>query len=730
MFTSTKPIVRSVAAATLCCCLGFISQAFSQTNQNPKPATDDDIVRIQSDLVQTDVMVFDKQGRFVNGLKQSDFELRVDGKSQPVQFFERVTAGSADEEAQLSAARGRPTTSKGKEVSQSVPLDRGRTIFFYVDDLHLSARDLPYIRKLLLSFIEKEMGQNDMVAIASVTGQIGFLQQLSDNKTVLRAAVDRLKVRPYSVTDMERPPMSEYQALLIDRYDRDLTDFFVEQIMRDFPGISRQQAEAQVQGRAHQILVQGANVTTNTLAGLESLVRSSSKLAGRKLVFFISSGFFMDDRNGDSSDRLRRITGAAARSGVVIYSLDARALVASLADASSPVAFDPTGRVDRSTSGELIASQDALNSLARDTGGRAVFNTNALDAGVAKALKETSVYYLLAWKPDQGTLVNGKARHMAVTIPSRPDLVIRVRQGVLDFQPNAAAAATKTRESAKPPKPPAVVLREEMTAAYPNPDLPVALTVNYLSTADKGVLITASIQLSTESLTFSKEGEKPKALLDLIGAIYNDQGKAGDSFTDRLTVTASSLEQLRQKGQDVIYNYKVYVPPGLYQIRVGARDSGSGKIGTVREWVEIPNLASHQLTMSSLFAGERAPQASASFTQTNQEADQLAPLRVDRRFHRNSYLRLLVYVYNAMRAPTDAQPDVALQIQILRDQQPVVTTPLKKISTDGVAQLDQLPYAADVSLDGLAAGRYELHVTTIDRVSKSSASRTMRFEIE
>jgi hypothetical protein len=65
------------------------------------------------------------------------------------------------------------------------------------------------------------MGQNDVVAIHSVTGQIGFLQQLSDNKAVLHAAVDRLKANSRSVTDMEQPPMTEYQALLIDRYDRD-----------------------------------------------------------------------------------------------------------------------------------------------------------------------------------------------------------------------------------------------------------------------------------------------------------------------------------------------------------------------------------------------------------------------------------------------------------------------------------------------------------------------------
>ena len=56
-----------------------------------------------------------------------------------------------------------------------------------------------------------------------------------------------------------------------------------------------------------------------------------------------------------------------------------RGLVASVADISNPAIFDPSGRVDRSTNGELIASQDTMNALAHDTGGRTVFNTNALD---------------------------------------------------------------------------------------------------------------------------------------------------------------------------------------------------------------------------------------------------------------------------------------------------------------------------------------------------------------
>ena len=369
-----------------------------------------------------------------------------------------------------------------------------------------------------------------------------------------------------------------------------------------------------------------------------------------------------------------------------------------------------------------------MNALARDTGGRAVFNTNALDIGLSKALKETSVYYLLAWRPDHPVQATGKFRRISVTIPSRSDLTVRVRQGFFDPQPATLSTGTRNNESAKPAKPPETLLREALTAVYPNPEVPMHLTLNFMNTPNRGVLLTASAQVSLDSLVFSNTEGKNRALLDIIGAIYNDQGKPGNSLSDRLTITATP-EQSHQPGLAFIYNYEVFVPPGLYQVRIGVRDPASGKVGSVREWVEIPNLAAHQLAMSSLITSERQPQAGPSFTQTAPDGN-LAPIRIDRFFHRNSFLRFLVYVYNAAHGSADAQPDVALQIQILRDEQPVVTTPLKKISTEGVTQLDQLPYAADVSLEGLAAGRYVLRVTTIDRVSKSSASQTMRFEIE
>ena len=70
-----------------------------------KTPAPDDVVRTRTELVQTDVTVVDKSGRFVEGLSAEDFELRVDSKLQSLSFFEQVRAGSIDEEKQLTAAR-------------------------------------------------------------------------------------------------------------------------------------------------------------------------------------------------------------------------------------------------------------------------------------------------------------------------------------------------------------------------------------------------------------------------------------------------------------------------------------------------------------------------------------------------------------------------------------------------------------------------------------------------
>ena len=706
------------------CVLATGTSATAQTTtQTPPPKPQDEVVRTYTELVQTDVMVMNKQGQFVDGLTKEDFELRIDGKPRPIEFFEKITAGS-DEEAQLAAARGATTIN----VKRPVPLDRGRIVFFYLDDLHMDHAGVVAARKTISTYIDKHLGQNDQAALTSASGQIGFLQQLTGDRKVLRMALDRVTSRRYSSTDHDRPPMREYEAMLIERNDRQMVELFISETMRQNPGIQRSIAEQIVRNRAQVTMTQASHANINTLSGLESLIRSARNLPGRKVLFFLSGGFLLESRRGSTMSKLREIINAAAKSGVVIYSMDTRGLVATLRDASMEEPFDPRGQFQASSSGELVASQDGMNALAVDTGGKAIFNANDLSKGLAPAIKETSTYYLLAWKPDPASQKQGRFRQLEVKLVSRSDLTVRVRKGFFDVDPPSTTASTKKPEQSASIKTPTVKLREAIAAPYPQRALPILMSVDYYDIAEKGPMLSTAIQLPGEFLSFGAQPDgKIQAVIDLSGVFYDDKGTMKANFMERIVSTAPSLEAAQTNQADITFNYPTQLPPGLYQVRVAVRDDKSGNIGTAHSWIEIPDLAKKQLIMSSLLLGER-PQTRV---ENASNSDDLSPvaLSASHRFSRESMLRFLLFAYNTARSPADQKPDVAVQVQVIRDDQPVITTALRKITTDGVTDLARIPYAAEIPLNELLPGRYHLRVSLIDRVAKQSTSRETHFDV-
>lgn len=740
----------------LTACWACVSPAFAQAQAPARQGPD--VVRVNTSLVQTDVMVFDKQGGFVDGLKREQFVLKVDGKPRDISFFERIVAGSRNEEAQLAAARG---NSAGGNTG-AVPLDRGRTIFFFIDDIHLSTGSLKQTRLLLQRFIDREMGQNDEVAITSTSGQIGFLQQLTDDKIVLQAAAKRLQARTYTTRDSQRPPMTEYQAQLIEAGNDDVLTFFVDELIRLEPLLPRNMAASIITGRASQIAQQTEYITNATLNSLASLVKNSTALPGRKLVFLISDGFLLNHRNGDSNDRLRRITSGAAAAGVIIYSIDARGLTTGMPDASQEMAFDPSGRLQRGASGEITASQDGLNALAVDTGGRAFFNSNALSPAVTAALKETSAYYLLAWRPENDEQRNQKTRRVEVSLHGRSDLVIRFRRSFGDFS-TAESVSRKKKEAQAGPTPLNDLIGNAMRSPFPKGDLPVAISLNFLDLAQVGPTLTTSIKISTLSLVPEALGDQFQAEMDVAGGVFDDRGKPVSTFNKHVTIKAKSGDAKSRLPDSVFYNHFCVIKPGLYQVRIVAVDAKQGRTGSAVRWIQIPDLGSKALTLSSLIVGERKTESESQPTtpdeaETGKTASALrqVSLNVDHRFVSSSRLRFLTFVYNAIgssagvtplpasqgtAAPGNSvpassmigpgnDPDLAVQVQLFRDNEPVITTPLRKIQFAGASDLRRLPYAAEVNLEGLQPGRYLLLVTVIDRVAKASASQKFGFQVD
>jgi VWFA-related protein len=702
-----------------------------------------DVIRTTTELVQTEVMVFDKQGRFVDGLRPEQFELTLSGAKQPVSFFERVATGSQTEAAQLSAARGVQPANKGRNKVEPLPQDdRGRVLFFFLDDLHTSPASLSRARKALVRFVDDQMNPNDQVAIVSSSGQIGFLQQLTNNPAVLHAAIGRLNNKQVKEGYPGKTQISEYMASQIEDYrNKALLAYLmdatkVEQQMGPGTRHGDHRAAASysslpfIENRINQINSQARIATVGTLDALKGLMLSSSALPGRKVVFFLSDGFLASERRSGVLEALEAVTEAAKRSGVIVYTMDVRGTAfasGSAVDVSSNDFADFSAR-KVGLAGEIAATQEPLKRIAEETGGRAILNSNAISDGILQAIRETSDYYLLAWRPDSEEQRAGKQR-LQVVIKDRPELRVRLRNNVYrsPSQPLAktsnhegAKSAGTTTENTSPTSQPTTEqqLLHTLGSLYPEKALPVSVSVGYLNTG-AGLVLRLSMQIDRAALDLAPESKTQKAEIDVFGAAVDDRGQVV-SFKQVLSVPEENMA----REQMVVWNQQLNVKPGLYQIRVAVRERSSGRTGSALTWIDLPETVTTQFGLSSLFLGERREDLPVSGG--GNAAPQAVHVDVDHRFARGSALRFQTYVYNAMR--TEKDPEVSIETQVLRNREPVMRVASVKVPLTKDAA--QLPYWSEIALKDLTPGHYVLLVTATDQLANRKASERINFVVE
>jgi len=302
-----------------------------------------------------------------------------------------------------------------------------------------------------------------------------------------------------------------------------------------------------------------------------------------------------------------------------------------------------------------------------------------------------------------------------------------------------------------------------MRSPFPKGDLPVAISLNFLDLTQLGPTLTTSIKISTRSLVPEVSGVQSQVEMDVAGGVFDDRGKPVSTFNKHVTIKAKSGDPKSQLPESVFYNHFCVLKPGLYQVRIVAVDPKQGRTGRAVRWIQIPDLGSKALTLSSLIVGERKAESESQPSipdeaETGKTASALrqVSLNVDHRFASSSRLRFLTFVYNAIgssagvtpvpasrgtAAPGNSvpasstigpgnDPDLAVQVQLFRDNEPVITTPLHKIQFERTSDLRRLPYAAELNLAGLQPGRYLLLVTVIDRVAKASASQKFGFQVD
>src|SRR5260221_13323422 len=176
-------IIKRIIALVLsvaCVSVAALSQTPTTPQKQQPEIAPDEIIRISTSLVQTDVVVTDKNDRPITDLKLEEFKVSENGKRQDVKFIEFVSPEAAPRTEGTVNIAGQQIES---EAARNLTATELRRVFaFVIDDLTIPIEDVSSVRKTLTEFVDNQMREGDLVAIVRVVGGNGLLQQFtSDN---------------------------------------------------------------------------------------------------------------------------------------------------------------------------------------------------------------------------------------------------------------------------------------------------------------------------------------------------------------------------------------------------------------------------------------------------------------------------------------------------------------------------------------------------------------------
>jgi VWFA-related protein len=705
---------------------------------------------VQTEIVRLDVVVTDADGKLVRDLTREDFQLLEDGKPQPISQFLAVLAGAPPPGAPESAA---PPTAPAQTGGP------GRNVVVFVDDVHIARGHLDFTKEALHRFVAEFLGPDDRVAIVT-SGGPGGIQELTLDRAALGRAIDQLVLRQASVAPAQGSQMTPEQAELILRGDPNALQL-ATRLMRDEPGsvMSAQTPRAALEAagganpasvvdaadraaaqevlrQARGLLAEELHFSQITLAQLDDVLRSLASLPGRKICLLVSDGFLVGTGTSDEQTRhLRAVIDAATRSGAVVYALDAHGLTTTGGNASAAGAPAPSGlpeRVERLSAQEV---RETLTGLANDTGGFLVRGTNDLATGLKRMLEDNDAYYLMAYEPTN-TKRDGKFRRIEVRIPRRDGLVIRTRKGYLapddrkkaeplaSARPAPGAAARAASGGPAEFVLDAAEARAALASPIPPNGTPVRLVVDFLDLPPAGSQVVVGAHVGLAGLDWREADGRRQAALELVGGVFDASGApVGAPFGKRFALDLTEAEQERALKTGLQYQNRMVLGPGRFEVRLITRAPAHTPLGGATQQVEIPDLKTGQLALSSVFlstaSGTAAPGA---------EGEGLRDVQTLRRFKPADSLYFQLYVYNVAGSAQGAS-DAVLQAQILSAGKPIAASkpgPLVLEMKDGLP----LPQSSGMSLEGLSPGRYDLRIVVVDRKANATVHRDVDFTVE
>ena len=507
-------------------------------------------------LVVEAVTVRDKNGKVVEGLKKEDFAVTEDGKAQEIKFFDfenvdEVTTSSPA--AALPPPKVLPQLTAG-EIAPEPPGDvhykDRRLLAVYFDIFSMPIPDQLRAFDEAEKFIRTQMSPADMMAIMEYNGAgVEVLQDFTGDRDRLQATI---------------------ATLIADEADN----------TGDNSSLNASSSIGAAFGQNNpQFTIFN---TDRQLAALQTTAKMLGALNEKKVLIYFASGLNLS--GVDNQAQLRATINDAIRSGVSFWPIDARGLVAlpplgNATQASQGNAAMYTGAASLTMMTQFEQSQDALYTLAADTGGKAFLDRNNLAAGIVAAEKSISSFYVIGYYTTN-TAPDGKFRRVKITVSNDAEAKLDYRQG---YYANKVYGKFTTADKERQ-------LEDALMTEDPVTQLTMALEVNYFRQNSAEYFVPVMVKIPGSELALARKGGSAHTQIDFIGEIRDDHGTTIRNMRDHKDIQLSEATAAEWEKRPIEYDTGYTLLPGAYRIKVLARDSETGRMGTFLGKFDIPNL--------------------------------------------------------------------------------------------------------------------------------------------
>jgi VWFA-related protein len=654
--------------------------------------------------VIVDLVVTDERGHPVEGITEDDLILKEDGEPQSIVSFEAVELPEEPAPATAPAPAPPPPIS----TNATAEVQRGRTFVIVFDDTHITASRAREAKAAVASFLEEGVREGDYVTLISTSGGTWWTTRMNAGRDELLDTVKAFEGR--FVPDNSIEHMSDWEAMRIHVYRDRQTASRVLRRFQTYGVVMRRDRvrddtnptyltadDPFVTVRASQVYYEARHRYRTTLDALERAADSLTAARGRKSIILVSEGFIYDPGAEDFKD----VNEACRRANAAIYFVNARGLEAlpthMTAQFGPPVPDQDLGFAFAETHEEAGGSE----SVASDSGGFTIRNTNDLESAIQRIADETRIYYLLGYIPTN-TARDGKFREIEVEFAEGrgKDLKIRARKGYYAPTPEGDSRRAATTPGIDP------AVQKVFDSPWTEGEIPMRMThhVGAEEMLGKAKVLIAT-EIDVRSLHFEEvEGRYRASVEFLLVVTHRESGEffRWDQTVD-LNLRPSTRERLSREWFPIVREFELQ--PGDHQAKMVVREASTDAVGSVVHDFEVPPLGPFRVS-TPVITDIHPPRT---------DGPGLEPQLVARRtFPQGSDIVCSFEVYGAARDET-GMPRVVQGYTVERSDGVVYQDmPESVIEPTSLGALSRL---FGFSLRSAAPGDYEMKLTFRDQLS-------------